>query len=270
MAQPRRVGIGVPSQSLGWIVMLVMLMGLYGAFIYAPTEKVMGNVQRVFYIHVPSAWVTYLAVGVAFVASILFLRSRNRRWDTLAQCSVEIGTVFATIVLITGPIWGKSAWGTWWTWDARLTSMLVLWLILIAYQMMRSYVQDPDQRARYSAVLAIVGALDIPIIHFSVTWWRTLHPEATVIRAEGPTLDPRMLQVLIICLVAFTLLYILLLIRRFRLEEMRDRVAQLKVGLGFEDIRGSYLVPQEAEPKLAVGSPPEVRLAEDSGTKQGT
>src|SRR3989304_1463395 len=99
----------------------------------------MGNVQRVFYIHVPSAWVTYLAVGVAFVASLLFLRSRNPHWGTLAQCSVEIGIVFATMVLITGPIWGKPAWGTWWTWDARLTTTLVLWLILIAYQMMRSY-----------------------------------------------------------------------------------------------------------------------------------
>ena len=259
MAQPRRVGIGVPSQSLGWIVMLVMLMGLYGAFIYAPTEKVMGNVQRVFYIHVPSAWVTYLAVGVAFVASILFLRSRNRLWDTLAQCSVEIGTVFATMVLITGPIWGKPAWGTWWTWDARLTTTLVLWLILIAYQMMRSYVQDPDQRARYSAVLAIVGALDIPIIHFSVTWWRTLHPEATVIRSDGPTLDSRMLIALIVSLVAFTLLYVFLLIRRVKLENMRDRVAQLKVQLGFEDIRGTYLSPQEADARLAVGNPTEER-----------
>lgn len=225
------------TKGTGWIEILgcaafvVMIVALFMAFVYAPTERVMGPPQRVFYMHVPSAWTAFLAFFVVAIASVLYLWKRERRWDILALSSAELGVVFTTLALITGSFWGRTVWGTWWTWDARLTSTLVLWLIYVAYLMLRAYAEEGPQQARYAAVLGIIGALDIPIIHFSVLWWRTLHPQPTVVRPGGPTLDPRMVQTLMVSLLAFTLLYVFLLSHRVQLEGIRDKVGGLKQAL---------------------------------------
>jgi len=202
---------------------LAMIVG------YAPNERVQGVVQRIFYFHVPMAWVAYLAFSVVLVASIAYLWKRDSRWDTMACASVEIGVLFTTLVLVTGSLWGKPIWNTWWTWDGRLTSTLVLWFIYVGYLMLRAYTPDPERAARLSAVLGIVGFLDIPIIHFSVQWWRTLHPEPVIARSD-PQAPPEMILTLVVSLVAMTLLYTTLLVYRTALERIRDENRELLQG----------------------------------------
>src|SRR5438105_4521330 len=147
-------------------------------FFYAPADINQGAIQRILYVHAPSAVITYFAVAILAVASILVLARRNdwARWDRIAGASAELGVLFLTIVLLTGPIWGHKAWGAWWVWDARLTSTLVLWMILVGYLMFRALTPPGARRARLSAVVGLVASVDVPVIHFAVTWWRTLHP----------------------------------------------------------------------------------------------
>lgn len=204
---------------------VAMLAALWAALFYAPTERVMGAVQRIFYFHVPAALMMYVAYGLVFLASLMYLWKRQERWDELAAAAAEVGTVFATIVLITGPIWGKPVWGTWWVWDGRLTSTLVLWLIFAAYLMLRSYGGDGQQVARYCAVLGIIGFVDLPIIHYSVTWWRTLHPDAVIMTegSIGQGLEASMLITVALGLVATALLFALMLTLRLRLERLQRR-----------------------------------------------
>ena len=203
------------------VVALAMIVG------YAPLDRVQGVVQKIFYFHVPMAWVAYLAFAVVLVASIAYLWKRDLRWDALARASVEIGVLFTTLVLITGSLWGKPIWNTWWTWDGRLTSTLVLWFIYVGYMMLRAYTPDPERAARLSAVLGIVGFVDVPIIHFSVQWWRTLHPEPVIARSN-PQAPPEMILTLAVSLVAMTLLYATLLPYRTKLERTRDENRQLE------------------------------------------
>jgi heme exporter protein C len=197
------------------------------ALSYAPTEKTMGDVQRIFYFHVPSAWVGFLAFFVVFVASLMFLWKRDARWDKVALSAAEIGVVFITLVLITGPIWAKEAWGVYWVWDARLTTSLILWMIYIGYLMLRNTAEG-ERRARFAAVLAIVGFIDVPIIFISVQIWRTMHPEL-LIGSEGG-LASQMTQTLMVCLLSFTWLFAYLLIQRLRLEQARDQLNVLREG----------------------------------------
>ena len=212
-------------RALGVIAVLNIAIGLYMALFYAPTEKTMGDVQRIFYFHVPSAWVGFLAFFVVFVASIMFLWKRDARWDKVALSAAEIGVVFITLVLITGPIWAKEAWGVYWVWDARLTTSLILWMIYIGYLMLRNTAEG-ERRARFAAVLAIVGFIDVPIIFFSVQIWRTMHPEL-LIGSDGG-LAPQMTQTLMVCLLSFTWLFAFLLIQRLRLEQARDQLNVLR------------------------------------------
>jgi len=201
------------------------------AFFYAPTEAVQGNVQRIFYIHVPSAWVTYLALFVAAAASIVVLARRSdwERFDAIAVSCVEVGTLFLTIVLTTGPIWAGRAWGVFWAWDVRLTSTLVLWLIAVGYLIFRASTPAGERRARLCAVIAIIGAVDVPLIHFAVDWWTSAHPPATVLNFEGgPTLPAAMLITLFVSLGAFTLLFLALVTMRVRIERARN---SLELGL---------------------------------------
>jgi heme exporter protein C len=208
---------------------LGLLATLAGALLYAPTERVQGDVQRIFYLHVPLAWVAYLAFFVVFVSSVVYLWRRTPRWDVLGRSSAEVGVLFTTLVLLTGSLWAKPIWGTWWSWDARLTTTLVLWLIYVAYLMVRAYAGDAARGARYAAVVGIVGFLDVPIIHQSVVWWRTLHPGPTVVQQSGSVgMPPAMLQVLLLALVAFTLLYAYLLLETTAVERAKERVAQLR------------------------------------------
>lgn len=202
--------------------LIVIAVALYMALFYAPREATMGDAQRIFYFHVPSAWIGFLSFFIVFVASILFLLKRDRKWDALALSAAEIGVVFTTLVLLTGPLWAKAAWGTYWVWDARLTTTLVLWLIYVGYLMLRSSVDDL-KRARMAAVLGIIGFLDVPIIYLSVTWWRTMHPTQLINDSQG--LDAAMRATLMVALLSFTLLAAWVLLIRVRLEQKRDALA---------------------------------------------
>jgi heme exporter protein C len=203
----------------------LMMAALYMVFVYVPTEKSSGIVQRIFYFHVPVAWVSFLAFFVTFIASIGYLSKRREKWDALACASAEIGVVFTTLVLITGPIWAKPVWGIWWTWDARLTTSLVLWLIYVAYLLVRSFAAEPAKSARYGAVIGIIGFIDVPLVFLTVNLWRTQHP--TTIIFEGG-LTPPMLATLLVCIAAFTVLYVIMVIQRVGIRSMDIEIRRLR------------------------------------------
>ena len=204
---------------------ILMVAALYMVFIYVPTDKNTGAVQRIFYFHVPLAWIGFLAFFVVFVCSILYLTKRAMKWDTIASASAEVGVVFTSLVLITGSVWAKAAWGIWWTWDARLTATLVLWFTYVAYLLVRHYTTEDSQRARLSAVLGIVGFIDVPIVALAVMLWRTQHPGAIIF--EGG-LVPSMIFTLLVCIVAFTVLYFVLVIQSTRLKNTEADVRNIK------------------------------------------
>jgi heme exporter protein C len=203
----------------------LMMAALYMVFIYVPTEKSTGIVQRIFYFHVPVAWISFLAFFVTFIASIGYLSKRREKWDAVACASAEIGVVFTTLVLITGPIWAKPVWGIWWTWDARLTTSLVLWLIYVAYLLVRSFAAEPAKSARYGAVIGIIGFIDVPLVFLTVNLWRTQHP--TTIIFEGG-LTPPMLATLLVCIAAFTVLYVIMVIQRVGIRSMDIEIRRLR------------------------------------------
>lgn len=203
-----------------------MLGALWMIFLYAPEEKVMGAVQRIFYFHVPAAIACFASVFVLLGASIAYLWRREAVWDAMALAAAEIGFVLCTIVLVTGPIWAKPAWGVWWTWEARLTTTLILWLLLAACLMVRSYAENREQGARLAAVLGIVAALDVPIIHKAVEWWRGQHPQVFGPgKSEG--LAPGMRETFLVSLIVFFLLYAVLMLLRTRLALLEDRARAL-------------------------------------------
>jgi len=203
-----------------------LIIALYFAFIYAPTEAVMGAVQRIFYFHVSSAWIAFFAFFVTFICSIVVLISNNLFYDDIAESSAEIGVIFCTIVLITGPIWAKPAWGKWWTWDPRLTTTLILWFIYIGYIMLRQFVDEEDKKAKFAAALGIIGFIDVPIVFLSIRWWRTIHPN--VLQEGGGGLHPDMLTALIVCVVAFTLLYVSMLMKRVKIGVLQRKINLMK------------------------------------------
>ena len=209
---------------------VAMLAMLVGAVVVAPREAIEGEVQRLFYIHVPSAIAAYLAFFVVFVASIAVLWRRDLRYDSVARAAAGVGVLFTALTLATGAIWGKPIWGTWWAWDARLTSTLVLLLIYSGYLLARSLSDATDvQAARYAAVFAIIGFVDVPIINMSVRWWRTLHPDPIVTRGLGDqALPTSMLIVLLIGLAAVTLLALWLLALRAEAERIGVRAIELR------------------------------------------
>ena len=206
---------------------LLMAFSLYLIFMWVPTaqEEAGGIAQRIFYFHVPSAWVSFLAFFVTFVGGIVYLWKRDVTWDRLAYSSAEIGVLFTTLVLITGPIWAKPVWGAWWVWDPRLTTTLVLWLIYVAYLMVRAYAPEKEQGARFAAVVGIIGFFDVPIVFFAIRWWRTQHPQPVF---ESAGLAPEMLFTFLVSLAAFTALYFLLLAHRLALQGMADEVEEMQ------------------------------------------
>ncbi len=217
------------ARGIGIVALANIAIALYMALFYAPREVTMGDAQRIFYFHVPSAWVGFLAFFIVFIASLMYLWKRERKWDALALSAAEIGVVFTTLVLLTGPLWAKKAWGAFWVWDARLTTTLILWMIYVGYLMLRNSAEG-ERRARFAAVLAIVGFLDVPIIYLSVELWRTMHP--TLLIGEPGGLAPEMTQTLMVALLSFTLLFVFLLIQRVRLEQARDQVNFLRETAG--------------------------------------
>ena len=203
----------------------LMLVGVAWALLAAPTELFQGAPQRIMYMHVPSVVTAYVALMAVFAGSVLFLWRRDPRWDRLARSAAELGVLFISMTLLSGAIWGKAVWGTWWTWDARLTTTLILWFIYIGYLMVRAWA--PGVRgARAAAIIGIVGVLDIPIIHWSAILLRTLHPQPTIFRPAGPAVPPAMLVPLVINMVAFLVVFAALLVLRVRQERTLDALAE--------------------------------------------
>jgi len=201
----------------------LLAYALYEALVVAPTERTMGDVQRIFYYHVPSAWTAFLLFLVNLVASVTYLVRRNPKADALAVVCAEVGVVFCTIVLVTGPIWARPVWGIWWTWDVRLTTTLVLWLIYVSYLVLRRF-SDSAQTPVLAAVLAIFGALDVPLVYFSIWFFRTQHPQPVI--GGGGSLDPRMAHVLLINWLAFSCFAFLVCWSRYRLELMQREIEE--------------------------------------------
>lgn len=202
-----------------------MAVALFLVFVEAPREAIMGDLQRIFYFHVSASWNGYLALLVTFVGSLVYLRRREPRWDALALSSGEIGLVFVTEGIVTGSIWAKPTWGTWWTWDPRLTTSAVLWLMSASYLMLRRAIEEENRRAQVAAVYSIISFVIVPLNAMAIRWWRTIHP--VVLGSPGFHLGSTMLVTLLVCVVAFTLLYFALLSCRLHLQRMTEQVHQL-------------------------------------------
>jgi heme exporter protein C len=221
---------------LAILTAVLLSYGLYQALVVAPTEKTMGDVQRIFYYHVPSAWTAGVLFFVNFIASIVYLVRRNTKADALAVASAEVGVVFCTIVLVTGPIWARPVWGIWWTWDLRLTLTLVCWLIYVSYLLLRRF-STSGQTPVIAAVLAIFGMLDIPLVYFSIWFFRTQHPQPVI--GGGGSIDPAMLHAFFVNLIAFTCFGILVCWSRYRLEVLRRDVEETQALESLMEVRSS-------------------------------
>ncbi len=205
-----------------------MVTALYLVFVYVPTEQTMGIVYKIFYLMVPMGWLSLLSFLIVFVGSILYLVKRESKWDILAHSSAEAGIIFTTLALLTGAIWAKPVWGVWWAWEPRLTSTLILWLLYLAYFMVRSFATEESRGATFAAVVGIVGFIDLPIIVLTTTLWRGMHPEPVIFQGG---LAPSMLVTLLISITAFTALYSLLLIQRVSMKNDEAEVKRLKIML---------------------------------------
>jgi heme exporter protein C len=212
---------------LGGVALISVLLGLYWGLLHAPPDAYQGEVQRIMYLHIPSILTAYLSFFLVFVGSCLYLWKREKRDDILAYSAAEIGVLFTALTIVEGSVWGKPTWGVWWTWDARLTLTAILLLIFAGYLMLRSLTEDENRAASAAAVLGIIGFLDIPLIHMSVYWWRTLHQPPSILRPDKAPWDnvhPALLTALVINFVAFVLLYFYLLSQRFRLGEIKEEI----------------------------------------------
>ena len=206
----------------GWLAGLALgttvLIGLFGV----PADAAQGDVQRIMYVHVPSAWLAYLAFFVTLVAGLLYLRRDDLRYDRMAAASAEIGLLFTGLTIATGAIWGKATWGKWWDWDPRLTTTAILFVVYAGYLLLRQSLVDRRRRARLAAIFGVIGFLNVPVVHFSVLWWRGLHQPPTVIRPGDPTIDHLLLAELLASVLSFTLVYLWMLRRRVDLEDAHD------------------------------------------------
>lgn len=217
---------------LGGLTLVSVLLGLYWGLVQAPPDAYQGQLQRIMYLHIPTILMAYLSFFIVFIMSCLYLWKRDRRDDILAYSAAEIGVLFTGLTIIEGSIWGKPTWGVWWTWDARLTLTAILFLIFVGYMILRSLIEDEDRAAICGAVLGIIGFLDIPLIHMSVYWWRTLHQPPSILRPDKlpwENVHPSMLIALSINFAAFLLLYFYLLSLRFHVGEMREEVKRMKL-----------------------------------------
>lgn len=211
---------------LGWLALLMVAADVYFVFFYAPTEKYMGDVQRLMYYHVATAWNAYLAFGLVLIFSILYLWRREERFDHWAVSAAEVGVLFTTLVLVTGPLWARPVWNAWWKWDdPRLTATLILWLVYIAYLILRTSIQG-QRGKRIAAVFGIIGFADVPIVHFSVQWWSSFHPQ--VISSQGVNMTGEMVVTLVFTSLAFMVLFFFLLLARVNLEKSAAVAARLE------------------------------------------
>ena len=214
------------------LAMVLMLVDLYLISMVAPTDSVLGHVQRIFYFHVPIAVISFLAFFLVFLASVVYLVRRTPVWDRIARSSAEVGVVFVTLALLTGVIWARPVWNTWWTWEPRLTTTLILWLIYVAYLMIRSYAPNRQKGALYAAVVGIVGFVDVPIVYYSVIWWRSIHPSPVVGPLAGAdALNPTMLLVLLFSFLTFLVLFIYLTVERMALGESEEDLLDVRFAI---------------------------------------
>jgi heme exporter protein C len=223
---------------LGAATVSLMVLSLWMIFAWVPTEAEQGIVQRIFYFHVPCAWVAFAAFAIVAVAGIFYLWLGGQIWDDLGYAAAEIGMLFCTLMLLTGSLWAKPIWGTWWTWDSRLTTSFVLWLLYGGYLMMRAMLEESEQVARFAAVVGIVAALDVPVVIVSVRLWRTIHPAVLVTRQGGHGLqDPRMVITLLVSITAFTLMFAWLLMLRLAILRTRTRIGEVAHKVSIAEFR---------------------------------
>jgi heme exporter protein C len=219
---------------LAAVAILLVVAGAYAAFFIAPNERTMGVLQRIFYFHAATAWAGLDAFFVCFIANLLYVWKRKQKYDSLGVASAEVGLVCTTVVLITGPIWAKPAWGIWWTWDARLTSTFVLWLLYVSYLLLRSLIEEPDRCALLSALFGIFAYIDVPLVFFSIRWWRTQHPAPVIMGGPGSGLDPTMNKVFFFNVLAMHVLALFLIVERYILETMKNKVDILQREAGVQ------------------------------------
>ncbi|NUR10204.1 MAG: cytochrome c biogenesis protein CcsA [Nocardioidaceae bacterium] len=218
-------GTRTAQRLLGWASVGTLAATAVAGLLLVPPDAEQGDVQRLMYVHVPAAWLAFLSFGVVAAASAAYLRTGRIRWDRVAVSSAEIGVLFCALTIALGSLWGRPVWGAWWTWDPRLTTTTVLLLVYVGYLTLRRVADSPARRAQWSAVVGLVGVVDIPIVHMSVVWWRSLHQEATVIRPGTPTMDGSMLATLLLGVLAFTLAYSYLMAVRLRIGRLEDSAA---------------------------------------------
>ncbi|MGB6545097.1 MAG: cytochrome c biogenesis protein CcsA [Candidatus Acidiferrales bacterium] len=218
---------GVPPALWALLTYVWLALAAYAALFIAPTEMTMGLIQRIFYFHVPSFWTSFVAIATTTIGSIIYLKTRALKWDWIAVAAAELATAFLTIGLVTGPIWAKPVWGVWWAWDARTTSTFVLWAMYVSYLLLRTLIDESERRALLSAVVAIFACLDVPLVYFSIWWFRTQHPQPVI--GDGGYLDARMFRVLLFCWGALVALFLLLMTQRYRLEKLRAKVDGLRM-----------------------------------------
>ena len=224
------------ANALGLIVLALMLTAIVMVFVWVPTEADQGIVQRIFYFHVACAWVAFAAFGLVAICGIFYLWLGQQIFDDLGYAAAETGMVFCTLVLITGSLWAKPIWGAWWTWDSRLTTTLILWLLYGGYLMLRAMGDDSPQTARFGAVVGIVAAVDVPVIIVSVRLWRTIHPAVLITKQGGHGLeDPRMVVTLLVALAAFSALFLWLLMLRVALLRSGGRLRNLAQAIALID-----------------------------------
>jgi len=207
---------------IGGFVLFKVGAAAYASIYSVPEERTMRVVQRIFYFHAASAWAGMTAFFICFAANLLYVWRREERWDSLAVSSAEVGLAFITVVLITGPIWAKPAWGIYWTWDARLTSTFVLWLLYISYLLLRTLIEEPDRRALLTALFGIFAFIDVPIVFGAIRWWRTQHPAPVIMGGPGAGLEPTMRKVFFFSVLALHALMVFLIAERYRLEKLRS------------------------------------------------
>ena len=218
----------IADNVLVYALFIWMMVALAMTFFYAPIESEMGIVQKIFYFHVPLAWNAFLGFAIVFFASFRYLSTRDPKWDARAVAAAEVGVLFTTLVLITGPIWAKPVWGIWWTWDARLTLTFVLWLIYMGYLMLRRYIESPERRAVLAAVIGVTGFVDVPLVYFAIRWWRTQHPQPVIMGGEDSGLDPKMATTLWVSTAAYLLLFTVLFRRRLAVENLRSELDAIR------------------------------------------
>jgi len=206
---------------LAFVAMLMVIASAYASFYIAPEERTMGIIQRIFYFHVASAWAGFTAFFICFIGNLLYVWKRQQKYDWLGVSGAEVGLAFTTVVLITGPIWAHPVWGIWWTWDARLTSTFVLWLLYVSYLLLRTLVEEPDRRALLSSLFGIFAFVDVPLVFGAIRWWRTQHPQPVIMGGQGSGLDPTMKSVFFFSALAMHVLMLFLLAERYSLEKMQ-------------------------------------------------